>query len=399
MAHEEIATEPVRRWLGHVRVLADDIGPRGSTTDGERRGHDYVERALQSMGLRPGRDEFDSPRSIFLPHLLGGLLMLLAFAIYPWAGRVSAVAAAMLSILTIANELLELSFRDNLLRRVLPKGRSQNVYAVVDPAGEHLRDVVLVGHVDTQHTPLVFRSARWVRAYAIFTFVVFVAFAAQAALYVFGAITLWSWIWPATVPGAVVTVLLVAMCAEAERSPYTPGANDNASAVGLVLALAERYARRPLRHTRIWVVATGCEEAGHGGMLDFYRRYRDQLRNPVAIPFELIGVAGPAYQTLEGVVVPFRADRRLVALCDRLANKHPEWRAYEIKVTGGNTEMADAVRYDVPAIAITGVTRDLVGPYWHQLTDTADKMNPDAMGRTYAMVTTLLETLDTEGLN
>ena len=51
----------------------------------------------------------------------------------------------------------------------------------------------------------------------------------------------------------------------AERTPFTAGANDNASAVGLVLTLAEAPVSPPLAHTRVWQACTGCEEVQHYG--------------------------------------------------------------------------------------------------------------------------------------
>lgn len=386
--------DPVQRWLAHVGALADGIGPRGPTTEGERRGHDYCEQQLRATGLTPVREGFVSARSIFLPHLVAATLMLVAFAAYPLAGRLSAALAASVSLLTVVNEVLELGYRPNLIRRALPTAPSQNVHAVVEPSGEPLRDVVVVGHVDTQRTPVVFRSPGWVRVYAVSSLLVFLAFLSQVGLQAAGAVWQWSWVFPATIPAAVAALALAAMCIEAERSPFTAGANDNASAVGLVLELARRYRAAPLAGTRLWALCSGCEEAQHYGMADFLRRHAAELRDPVVIPFELVGVAGPAYLTLEGIVVPFRADPRLVDLCADLTAQNPQWDAYPVRITGGNTEMADAVRAGIPAIAIVGVTKDLVGPYWHQRQDTSDKMNPEAMARTYAMVTTLIEALD-----
>ena len=61
--------------------------------------------------------------------------------------------------------LLELSFRPNLLRWVLPKGHSQNVWARIDARDEARDRIVLVAHLDTHRTPLAFSSDRWVRIF------------------------------------------------------------------------------------------------------------------------------------------------------------------------------------------------------------------------------------------
>jgi len=150
-------SSPVNRWLEHVRVLAVDIGPRGPTREGERRGALYVKEQFEQMGLQPQWETFRSARSIFHPHLIGAILMLVAFILFPLGGRFSAALAALISILVLVNEVLELSFRDNLFRWLVPKGESQNVYAVLPPQGEHRADLILVGHVDSQRTPLIFK--------------------------------------------------------------------------------------------------------------------------------------------------------------------------------------------------------------------------------------------------
>ncbi len=384
----------VENWLAHIHALSEEIGPRGSTTDGERRGHAYCAGVLGGLGLEPQTETYLGARSIFLPHLLGSIAFLVAFILYPLAGRASAAAAALLSLFTLASELLELGFIDNPLRWIVPKGRSQNVVAVLPPAGAHRHDLVLLGHVDSQRTPLIMKSQAWVSAYRTFTTVVFVLFVAQTLLYGVGAITQWSWIWPLTILSAAGAVLLAALCLQADLTPYTKGANDNASGAGLVLALAQHYQAEPLQHTRLWLVCTGCEEVQHYGAQDFFRRHTSQLKEPRALVFESPGCAGPAWETHEGIIVPFHADRGLVALAGRLSQEHPEWGAYPTFITGGNTEMADALRQHIPAIALVGNDRQHNLPNWHQVGDTYDKINPDVTGRAYAFAWTFIRALD-----
>jgi Zn-dependent M28 family amino/carboxypeptidase len=55
----------------------------------------------------------------------------------------------------------------------------------------------------------------------------------------------------------------------AHRNRYSPGANDNASGVGVVLALAEHFAARPPAHVRLGFLFTGAEETGLHGATAF----------------------------------------------------------------------------------------------------------------------------------
>jgi hypothetical protein len=389
------STHPqVSSWLEHVRALSVDIGPRGSTRAGERKGAEYTQTQFQNIGLKPIWETFQSARSIFLPHLIGCGLMLTAFVIYPLGGTVTAVIAALLSMLVLVSELQELGFQDNFYRRIMPQGESQNVHTIIPPAGEHKQDLILVGHIDSQRTPFIFRSPAHVKVYDNLTTVIFVTFIAQAVLYSLSIFFAWLWVWYATIPTAICALLLGAICIEADSTPFTAGANDNATAVGMVLTLAEYFAKKPLQNTRIFAVCTGCEEVQHYGMIDFYQRHRNELKNPKAIVFEMLGCAGPAWLTKEGIIVPFKADADLVSMLEKLASEHPEWGAYPAKISGGNTEMADAIRYKIPAITIFGMTRDGVAPYWHQPADTFDKMNAEVMERTWALTQALIHKID-----
>ena len=108
----------------------------------------------------------------------------------------------------------------------------------------------------------------------------------------------------------------------------------------------------------------------------------------------MLGCAGPAWLTKEGIIVPFKADSGLVSTIERLARQHPEWNAYPVSISGGNTEMADAIRFDVPAITLMGMTRDRIAPYWHQMDDTFDKMDPSVMQRTWDLTSALIHEID-----
>lgn len=381
-------------WLRHVKALAADIGPRGSTTEKEKEASDYCQQVFRNLHLTPQMETFLSAKSIYHPHLLASLFMLLAFVLYPLYGRTSAALATLISLIAYASQLLELSFRDNLFRRLVPKGDSQNVIAVMPPEQEHKQDLVLIGHVDSHRTPLIFRSSTWVKVYQAFTTVVFLLGSAQVLLYLVGSFTLWSWIWPVTVFSAIGAATLAAICIQADRSPYSAGANDNATAAGLLLTLAQYFQNEPLQNTRVWLVCTGCEEVQHYGAIDFFRRHTYELKNPVAVVFEMLGCAGPSWLTKEGIIIPFHSDSKLVQLAEQMAEAHPHLGAYPSQIKGGNTEMADALRVGIPAITLNGMGPKGELPYWHQVEDTYDKMDPEVMARAYEFAREYITAID-----
>ena len=384
----------IATWLKHIHALAVDIGPHAPTRAGERQGAQYAQAQFQKMGLQPALETFSSARSIFHPHLLASCLMLFAFILFPLGGSLTAVVAALLSIFVVVCELMELSFQNNPFRMIMPKGQSQNVFAVIPAASEHKRDLVLVGHLDSQRTPIIFSSRRWVKVYDRFTMLVFISFIWQIIIYSLAVFFQIPWAWYASFPSAVCAILLAVMCIHAETTPFTAGANDNASAVGMVLALAEELTAHPLQNTRVYAVCTGCEEVQHYGMIDFYKRHLSDLKNPTALVFEMLGCATPGWLMKEGIIVPFKADLRLVHIAESLAAEHPEWDAHPVVISGGNTEMADALRCKIPAITITGTTREGVSPYWHQPADTYDKMDPVVMEKAWHLTRAMIDYMD-----
>jgi hypothetical protein len=384
-------------WLAHIKALSEGIGPRGSTREGERRGSDYAKACFARLGLTPVWETFRSARSIFHPHLLGSLLLLAAFAVFPIGGPVTKGIAALLTVIVVISEVQELGFRGNLLRAIVPRGESQNVFATIPPKGQHDSDLVLVGHVDTQRTPLIFRTAGWVRVYEMFTTIAFAMFLWQAVDFALGFFSGWTWTWLAALPAVLCEILLAALCIEAECTPFTAGANDNASAAGLVLTLADEFLKQPLEHTRVFAVITGCEEVQHYGMIDFYRRHLPELVAPRAVVFEMMGCAGPSWSTSEGIIVPFRSDPQMLRMIEGLARAHPEWGAYPSKLSGGNSELADAARVGIPAITLWGIARDGVLPCWHQRGDTFDKIDAGVLDRAWQMTLALIKEIDRAG--
>ena len=80
----------IKRWLAHIHHLAGEIGPRGSTTEGERLAAQYCAAELAGLELDPEVEGFRSARSIYQPHLLAAVIILAAYIIYPLFQPVSA---------------------------------------------------------------------------------------------------------------------------------------------------------------------------------------------------------------------------------------------------------------------------------------------------------------------
>lgn len=91
-----------------------------------------------------------------------------------------------------------------------------------------------------------------------------------------------------------------------------------------------------------------------------------------------------------------QSDPQMVAFAERLSSENPEWGAYPARISGGNSELSDAVRFGAPGITFFGLTPDGEAPYWHQHGGTFDEMEPKIMKKTWQMVQAFLRRLDDE---
>lgn len=382
--------------MDHIRYLAETIGPRGSTTAQEARAAQYAADVLRSLGLEPTVEPFTSARSAWYPYVLFSALMLVAAALFWIAGAAGAIAALLLALFTIGSVLLELAFRPNPFRAFLPKGRSQNVWARIPPTAEVKHRVVLLGHLDTHRTPLVFSTDRWLRLFGLLVPVGLVSSVVLLVLFAIGIASA-AWVWRLiSLPFALAGLAVYFLTLQADLTPYSPGANDNATGAGIVLHIAERLKAEPLAHTEVWAVLSGCEEVGCYGADAFARAHKAELGRAVWIALDGVGSRGrPVFITRETFLLPAPSDPNLVALAERVAATHPELGAEGDTFAGAYTEGAIGVMHGFRVLTLTSAPRGAVLTEWHRPTDTVENLDADVLARSEQFLWAILREVDT----
>jgi hypothetical protein len=384
------------RCVEHVRYLSEDIGPRGSTTAGEAAAAAYAWGVLDKLNLSPRMQRFSSATSQWRPFALAVTIALLAVAVYPLAGRVTAILATLLAASTLVSAYLELNFITNPIRWLLPKRTSQNVWTVIPSAGTPTRRLVVVGHLDTHRTPFVFRSPLHLKLFQILVAGGFASMAALPLLYIAGSIVQSNIIYLISLAPAVILILDLIMTIQPDMTPYTPGANDNASGAAVVLSLAERLNEQPLANTEVWAINSGCEEVGCYGAAAFLREHREELEQAYFIALDSVAGpgSGPCYITREGMTKPYRSDPALVALADQIAADRPELGAYSSIMPLGFTEGAVGIKNGMSTLTFVNLRPDRVLPYWHRPDDVFENVDADVLARTQAFLWELIQRID-----
>ena len=383
--------------MDHVLHLTKMIGARGSTTTHEEEAARYAALTLRQAGFEPITERFISARSGWYPYALFSGLLLVSELVFWLGGQWGAIFAVAVTLFSLISVLLELAFRPNPLRWLLPKGRSQNVWARI-PARTSLREkVVLLGHLDTHRTPLVFSTDRLVK---VFSVLVPVGLMSSVILLLIFAVDIFvnAWFWPLlTLPFALGVAGIFVLTLQADLTPYTAGANDNATGAGIVLTLAERIKNEPLVNTSIWMVLSGCEEVGCYGADAFAQAHGDQLNGAAWITLDTLGSPGgrPCYLTRETFLLTARSDPDLVTLAEGVASQHPELNARaHHKFSGAYTEGSIGAKHGFRVLTLISLTPEGKPTEWHRPTDVVENVDPAVVECSEKFVWELLQEID-----
>ncbi len=387
--------------LRDVRMLAGEIGPRGTGTPGEKAAANYVAGRLHSLNLRVERQAFQAVSSQNAFPLAICALALLAVALYPAPVGAIRVTAALLAASTAPLLWQTIRTSSNLLRPFLHKVPSGNVVARIEPRREPKTQAVILAHLDTNRCRLVWQSAglRWLEPLTCLTFLML---GALGILYLAGAAlaslphSFWieRWIWPTSLIPAAYVVGMVITLRKDDRAEFSRGAHDNAASVAVALALGERISAQPLEHARVWLAFTGAEETDHAGLCALLGQYGAILRDAAFIGLEGLGSGELVYLTRQGLCNHYRPDPELLAMAKRVSARFPELDTHEAQMIMED-ETGTLRRAGYRALCIAGrdpATGSL--PYWHRAGDTADTVSAPFMERAARFLEALLNEFD-----
>jgi hypothetical protein len=378
--------DAVDRALELISALADDLGPRRPTSRSERIAAELVREQLRSDGVAAASEPFAGYPTFAEPYGLITALACLPAALPRNRDRLRAAVAA----LGAAGLLSEGSLVHTPLSALLSRRPSANVVATIEPRDEPRRTLCLMAHLDSSRSGLLFdpRLAgllnRWTSIQSLATLVL----PAEP----------WLSRRPAgrALLSAARGVCLLGLCLLVERElrgTDVPGANDNASGVGVVARLAAEATAAPPSTTRLVVLLNGCEEAGLLGAQAFLRRH--DTNGWLFLNFD--GVGAPAtlrFALAEGVLRRWPADPGLIAAAHRLREARPELGLEPAREPIGLTYDATAV------LARGGRALTLVAgdegriPNYHQPTDTVANLDRDVLARALEVGRELIAAID-----
>ena len=358
-----------------VRELASYGRP--SASQGERRAAEWIARELRAAGCHEVRVEEERAHGgywwpIGLLNAAGALAALAG-------GRRMAAVAAGAAAAAVYDDVSggKLWFR----RRALPKRPTWNVVAEAGDA-DAKRTVVFVAHHDAAHSGLVFHPElprlameRMPRLHQR---------ANQSVPIIYGVflgpLVLWLWglfgLRALRRAGLFFSAGAVLAMADIGARGVVPGANDNLSAVAVLVALAHALHERPVQGVRAVLLSTGSEESFMEGMQAFGRRHFPSMPRATTEFVCIECVGSPRLCVVEGegmlrMRLYTEASREALARAGTKAGVQLDRGLKTVAATDGLI----ALRAGYPTCTLGGVDETKFPAHYHWPSDVPDNLS------------------------
>jgi Peptidase family M28 len=385
--------------LSHARSLS--ASPRGSGTPAEKQAADYVQAQLNSLGIQQVKQEpFSGERSLWLFVALALGVALVGHAAY-WLlraplGDIPAMLIAWLAF-GFSGYLVWCRFTlmDYPLRTALPHAPSQNVIAVIPPLQAVRQRLVLVAHLDSHRAVFWFATDFLVRLFVPISILTILGIFLAIPVYGLAVLTHWQvfgWV------GLLLALLHFIgwfTGVTADLGQYSPGANDNASSVGTLLALAQRMQAQPLNSTEVWLAFTGCEETSGDGIHAMIEEHGAALKEALFVDFEMVGIGNSVvYIHEEGNLRRLTIDPETEAFIKEVGQPFGLGPA-ETPLVGASTECSILWKHGYKAVCLLAHRQgSSIMPEWHRLTDTPSKLELPILERIHQLGWEILQRFD-----
>ncbi len=379
-----------------IQYLTQTIGIRPPLSQEEYEAGQYVLTRLREMGLTDLQEQpFYSIRRV--GERLGFTTLVANFGVL--IGTLGSGKSRLLRLLGVALTLVAhhnlrhaLTGRAALGEWFWPQRRSQNIVARLPAqSSEPKTRVVLLAHLDTDIAR--FSAQPEVQPYAPYVYSSLPVLTFAGALFT----ALNAPVWIRRLIGALM-IGQAGMIIADENGPDSPGANDNASGVALLLALAEELTQHPLKNTEVVLAFTGCETAGCNGAAELAAKYGKEWQSAWWLAIDSIGAGELCWVTEHGWGADFgsryHSNPELTCLLEQVAAANPA-----LGIMGRPLMTVNAVGPLVgagcKAAALMGYERAGNTPVqWRQTGDTTDSLNPDTQQRAYDFVQAVLAQID-----
>ena len=310
----------------YVKKLSVDIGPRPPGSKANEETADFLLEELQRIGVSNSHiEEFRLHPGFWSGSAIFALLMsLLVFVFFWFVSLLSLFFAILLPVLT----MLDIDGGHETALRLLPSAPGRNVVGVIHPRESQTKQIILCGHHDskTQAMPMRWRGLIVGLLLVFMLYLIIASLIETVRIFVFPDYDLLRVILSY---GLVISVVYFAFYTVVNLASrfvaQSPGAEDNASAVAVILETAKHLINAPTNSTEIWLLLSDGEEISMRGALEFAKRHKHELYNAWVLNLEGGGKEAPlAYSTKEKSFRIADCSSDLINILTEVAKEHSQ---------------------------------------------------------------------------
>ena len=391
------AIEPADEgWLRELLGALADI-ERPSASAGERIAAGWIVARLAELGAEARIESERAHGTYWWPLGIGATASAVAGIAGARGRRLAAAGLGAAAAAALADEYPPGRRR---LRQWLPHGRTHNVICELGPEDAE-RTVVVVAHHDAAHSGWIFNPA--------IPEIVFRRLGIPIERFDTSPPLMWPLVASPLLAvasgitgarrlgrlGALLGAGYAATMAEIGSHRAVPGANDNATAVVLLLALAERLLAQPTGSVRVMLLSTGSEESFSEGMKAFGDRHFGELSREGTFFLCVDTVGSPTLSVLRGEgflrMRPYPANA--LELIDGAADDLEIEMVPNLRLRNG-TDGLEPLVAGYPTATLCSVTELKQPANYHWPTDTAENVDYSTLNEAIRLSEAVIRRLD-----
>ena len=393
-------------YMRHIiQDICETIGPRPPCSPKEAQCAAYINAELKKFTNKTKIEEFQChPQSYRIQYQIPSLSMIGVTFLYWLYFFYLHIAFLILPLLLLVGALLVIQL--NIMRNsefidpLFPKQGSTNVFGIISPKGEVTARIVIGGHHDSNWEYPVLR-----KSWRIFGFLTALPIISNYLF--FGLFVLKLIVFALSMPyigirevdltlliilTSLIPVLLIWMFNIVSHRPVM-GANDNLTAIAILLAIGSYLKNAELKRTEIWLVSHGCEEIGDRGSKAFAKTHYNDLKNALVINLDMVGGQDSMLRFITTeLMFMFKLSPRLL---NELVKITEELQIpYQTGLVEGFTDSLAYIQNKIEACSITGFPPKGIPAHYHTREDTMEHLNFENLWQCYRILLRFIEKVD-----
>jgi len=392
------------RYLEDITRLAS-IPNRGPATPGEKQAAEYVAGRMAELGLNPTTEPFTAIPHFPICWVIHSVICVCSCALAFWHPFLAALIMAIVTVSFVGDS----STRFYIIRRLLPGSESRHVVGVLKAKVAPKKVIYVAAHLDAGQMGFSLNpekaepTAKFFKQYLgmqppLLALIFYVEILNVLSALLVGFIGINYFTGAMLIVTGAIHFIPIVIFTPHEFAKISPGANDNAAGVAIVLEMARRFKDNPLPNTEIRFLGDGCEESYMHGMTCFMEAHQHELdkKNTYFLIPESCGVGTPRVVTGEGVSW---IERHSPELCKVLLDAAKELGYNDVEpivLRTGGTDMSPPTVRGFKASGIIAMNENDYVPNYHWHGDVPENVQIETLKKVAAIFEAAIKKIDAE---